>query len=375
MLLIDRYIAQRFLANFIILFTLLFVFAVSIDLIMSLDEFIDVANQSVDENAGFISRSIRVVDIIVNFHGPRLFQFYAYMIGLLSVGAMGFTFAQMHRNRELVAVLASGVRLQRVAVPVLVVALGFNLLQLFNQEVMLPRLAPLLIRETRDIGRSGVEAFEVRLTVDGRGSLIQAPSFDPKTATLTSPTILERDDAGRTIRRITADSAVWADAENAWRFTNGRVIVPQAGPARESTSLLAGRPIELYSTDVDPSVLTMRRYRQFATMMSLKQIRQALRSPGVVDSDALVRFGFARFTTMLINMLVLAMTMPFFLLREPANLLRQSVLCAAMALPAMMGALLGFAASFPGIPPSVSVFLPVLVLIPVAMFMASLIKT
>ena len=126
---------------------------------------------------------------------------------------------------------------------------------------------------------------------------------------------------------------------------------------------------------MDPSVLTMRRYRQFATMMSLKQIRQALRSPGVVDSDALVRFGFARFTTMLINMLVLAITMPFFLLREPANLLRQSVLCAAMALPAMMGALLGFAASFPGIPPSVSVFLPVLILIPVAMFMASLIKT
>ena len=70
-------------------------------------------------------------------------------------------------------------------------------------------------------------------------------------------------------------------------------------------------------------------------------------------------------------MVVLIMVLPYFLLREPASLLRNSVLCAGMAIPASMGSLLSLAMPFPGIPPALGVFLPVLVLIPVAMFMVS----
>jgi hypothetical protein len=95
----------------------------------------------------------------------------------------------------------------------------------------------------------------------------------------------------------------------------------------------------------------------------------------VVDADALVRFAFARFTTVLINMIVLIMVLPYFLLRGPGSLMRNSVLCAATAIPATMGALLSLAMPVPGIPPAIGVFLPVLVLIPVAIFMVSTIRT
>ncbi len=161
----------------------------------------------------------------------------------------------------------------------------------------------------------------------------------------------------------------------AWRLTNGRATVPTAESGEDSIDLLVGTVVVLYATDLDPQVLTMRRYRQFATMLSLGQIREMLQTPGVVDSDDLVRFALARFTTLLINMLVLVMTLPYFLLREPASLLRNSVLCAGMAVPAMMGALLAFAVPFPGIAPAVGVFIPVLVLTPVALFMATMLKT
>ncbi|MCZ6611966.1 MAG: LptF/LptG family permease [Planctomycetota bacterium] len=380
MSLIDRYIVRRFLLNFAILFMLLFVFAVSIDLILQLDEFVDAAEASIGEDGGFVSLMIALAGIVVHFHGPRVFQFYGYMVGLVSVGAMGFALAQMHRHKELVAVLASGVRLHRIAVPVICAAFALNLVQLLNQELVLPRLAPLLIRKHGDIGRSGVGAFEVLFTVDGRGNLLQSPSFDPDPAvnTLTYPTILERDEAGRTVRRITADLARWDEAAGGWRLTNGRAITPQSQFGGETTSLLVGQPIDMYRTDVTPQVLTMRRYRQYATMLSLRQIREMMSDvggPGVVDTDALVRLWFARFTAVLINMLVLVITLPFFLLREPANLLRQSVLCAGAAIPAMLGALLGLAVDLPGIPPAAGVFLPALVLIPVAMFMVTLIKT
>ncbi len=372
---LDRYIARRFLANFVILLALLFAFAISIDLILQLDEFVEAAEDSVGRDAVLPQKIAAIAAIVVEFHGPRIFQFYAYMLGLLTVGAMGFTFAQMHRARELVAVLASGVRLHRVAVPVVVVALGLNLVQLANQELVLPQVAPRLIRTHSSLGDRSAGAFEVLFTADGRGNLLQAPSFDPDTGTLTSPTILERDPEGRTVRRITADRAVWDPAERVWRLTGGRALSPQEPADGRTRSLLEGEAVEVYRTDLTPEVLTLRVYRQYATMLSVAQIRQMLATPGVVDSDVLVRFLFGRFSTLLINMLVLVMTVPFFLLREPADLLRKSLLCASVAIPVMVGALLGFTAELPGISPALAVFLPGLVLLPVAMFMVGLIRT
>ena len=374
MWLIDRYIVKRFLANFVILLTLLFVFAIAVDLLLQLDRFVEVARRIAGEEAGGLKLMAVLVRVVVDFHGPRIFQFYAYMLGLMSVGAMGFTLAQMHRDRELVAVLASGVRLHRVAVPLVCVAFVLNLGQLLNQELVLPRLAPRLIRTHGSLGRAAVAAFPVRFTPDGNGSLFQSPAFDSETGTLSQLTILERDEAGRAVRRISAQRAEWDETEGAWHLTDGRAISPQTA-AGESTAVLVGHPVEYYPTDLTPRVLTMRRYREYATMLSLKQIREMIQTPGVVDTDALVRFQFARFTTVLINMLILLIALPFYLLREPANLLRNSALCAAVTMPAMFGALVGFAVDLPGIPPGAGVFLPVLVLIPFAMFQLTLIKT
>ena len=375
MRLLDRYIAGRFIGNFCILLMLLFLFAVSIDILLELDEYVDAARLQVGEKAGVVSMVVAFIEIVVNFHGPRIFQFYAYMVGLLTVGAMGFTLAEMYRNRETVAMLAAGVRLHRIALPIIVAAFGLNFLQLLNQEFMLPRLAPMLIRKHGDIGQQGVQAFIVRFTADGNGNLLQAPKFDPHTNTLKLPTFLDRDEEGRTVRRVTADEAIWSDEDDTWHLVNGRAITPRTGTSADTTAMLLGRPIDRYDTDLTPEVLTMRRFGQFATMLSLGQIRDMLRSPGVVDADALVRFAYARFTTVFINMVVLIMVLPYFLLREPANLLRNSVLCAGAAIPATMGALLSLAMPVPGIPPAVGVFLPVLVLIPIAIFMVSTIRT
>jgi hypothetical protein len=100
-----------------------------------------------------------------------------------------------------------------------------------------------------------------------------------------------------------------------------------------------------------------------------------LDTPGVVDNDTLARFLFGRVSTVMINMLLLVMTLPFFLLREPADLVRKSIVCSGVAIPVMLGALLGVTVELPGVPVALAVFLPGLVLIPVAMFMVGLIRT
>ena len=363
MLLLDRYILVRFTTNFALLFLLLFIFGAAIDVILGLDRFVDVARLVAGPDGGVLRFSFSLVGLIIDYQAPRLFQFYAYLHGLVAIGAMGFTLAQMHRHRELVAVMASGVSLYRVAMPFLIGVFALSIAQLFNQEMILPRDAPLLLRDYGQIGQHSVDSFDLRFTPDGKKSLFQSPSYDPQTQTMVSPTILERDDRGRTVRRITAASATWSEPQNAWALSEGlalwRVPDPQAGEA-ESGSLR--EPIGTYATDLTPQVIMVRRFNQFAAMLSLNQISQMLDTPMLQARDALLRYRYSRFSSVLVSLLVLALTLPSFLLREPANLLRQSVQCAALAVPATVGSAIGMMVEMPGISPAVGVFLPVIVL-------------
>ena len=79
---------------------------------LQLEQYLKVAAQSVAAG-DHSNRLTAFVAMVFRYHGPRVFQFFQFMVGLLSVGAMGFTFAQMHRTRELVAIMAAGVPLRR----------------------------------------------------------------------------------------------------------------------------------------------------------------------------------------------------------------------------------------------------------------------
>ena len=184
-----------------------------------------------------------------------------------------------------------------------------------------------------------------------------------------------RDENGRTIQRISAEKAVWDDQEKGWKFTNGQIITPHSQGQDRPTSSFMQPAVDVFHTDLSPDVLTMRQHRQYAAMLSMREIGQLMKSGQQEDTDILVRFWLARFTAVVINMLLLVITLPFFLLREPANLLRQSFLCASVAIPAMLGALIGLTVDLPGISPAVEVFLPGLVLIPIALFQVTLIRT
>lgn len=379
MSLIDRYIFGRFIANFVILFTLLFVFVIAIDVITNLDKFVEAARAIAGPNGGALRFTFALLALTANFQGPRLFQFYAYLHGLVAIGAMGFTLAQMHRYRELVAVMASGVSLWRVAWPFFIAVFFLTMLQLLNQELVLPKVAPLLLRGYGDIGERGANDFEVRFTPYGKSNLLQAPHFDPQTQTLTSPTLLERDDRGRTIRRIWASKAVWSEPGNQWLLVDGKAVRPQP-VGKGETGVVLPEKIETYPGDFTPRMLLAHRYNQFAAMLSLGQIKQMLQTEDAGEQDAshrnrLLRYKYSRFSSILVNILVLVLTLPSFLLREPANLLRQSILCASLAIPATMGSAIGMMVELPGIPPALGVFLPVIALIPFSCFPWTFFKT
>jgi lipopolysaccharide export LptBFGC system permease protein LptF len=374
MMLIDRYMFGRFIVNFVILFALLFLFAVAVDIILNLDAFVEAARKISGAQASTLNVVTTLISTTINFQAPRLFQFYAYLHGLVAIGAMGFTLAQMYRNKELVALLATGTSMHRIAMPFIIGMFCLSLIQLINQETMLPKVAPLLLRGHGEIGWEGARDFEVLLMPDGKDSLWHAAKFIPIDGTLIRPTVIERDARGRTQRRITADLATWDDERSAWRLVNGAVIVmpdPDTAGAQRS---LSSEPIEFYETDLTPYVLTIRRYNQFAALLSIAQIERLLEL-NVSDSRSLRRFQYSRFASVLVNVLVMVITLPSFLLREPTSLMNRSMTCAALAIGCMMGAAVFMMADIEAIRPAVSVFLPVIVLFPVALARVTTIHT
>jgi lipopolysaccharide export LptBFGC system permease protein LptF len=374
MLLIDRYILGRFLANFAILFALLFLFASALDVILALDEYVETVRED-DPVEGGLRQAIALIGLAVNFQSPRFFQFYGYLHGMVAIGAMGFTLGTMNRCRELVAILGAGIGMHRVAMPFIIGVFALSIVQLLNQELIMPRVAPLLLRDHGEIGKASVADFPVHFTRDGGGNLLHAQAFDPRTSRLRDLTILERDEQGRTVRRITAEAASWsgddgnADGETGWYLERGSVLslVEDEGQGQ--------RDLAFYASDLSPRMLTVRRYGAFASMLSLGQIERMLKTPGVTDANMLRRYQYSRFAAVLINILVMWMALPTFLLRQPGNLLVQTMICAAITIPAMLGGALFMMVDLPGIQPAVGVFLPVLVLIPIVLAQWTYLKT
>ena len=374
MSLLDRYIAKQYLINVLALTLILFSFVVVIDASLNIDEFLQrastLAQQRGEEAPGAVRRWVVTLLLVVDFWWPKLLQLYSFLIGMILVGAMGFTFSQMSRNREFVAMMAAGIGLHRVMKPVILVAGVFMALQVVNTEVLIPRIAPLLVRDHDDIGSRSLGSAVVPLTLDGSGRLFRAANFDADTNTLDGVYILERDENGKAQRAITADHAIYNDG--GWDLENGTSRV--RGTATPQPEV----PIQRIETSLDPNTLRMNRYESYAQSLSFAQVSQMLDRPTLTDPTKRSRYArikWGRFAIMLSAMLALIISMPYFITREPRNMVMQSIKCAPIAIVALIGGVLGASASIPGLPAAIGVFIPVMILSIVAVAQTSAVKT
>ena len=385
---LDRYVARQYLINVASLLLILFAFVVAIDVSLKFDEFWEIAGHRARggaagpdaESVSFLRRCVIAVLLVFDIWLPRLVQLYNYMIGVVLVGAMGFTLTQMVRYRELVAVVAGGISLFRLARPIVLVALLFTAVQAINYEVILPRVADLLTRDHGQAAERRLGSRPVKLVPDGQRRLFHARAFDADKGVLEGLTIIERDENGLSPRTITAERAVWERADaaagkpGAWRLEKGL-----SHPRNDR----AGQPVptELVVTDLDPTALKIAEFSGYSQNLSWAQIGQMLDRPELLSqkdaagdagatalsrADELERIRWGRLSVMACNVLALLIALPFYLRRDPTNMVVQSLKAAPLAIGASMGGLIGATASVPGLPPQVSVFVPVLVLLPVA---------
>lgn len=377
MKLLDRYIARQYLFNILALTVILFSFIVTIDVSLNFNRISGVAVERLRADGvadpSHLRKLLVTVFLAADLWWPRLLQLFNFMLGFILVGAMGFTFSQLVKGRELVAVLASGLPLQRIARPVVVVALLLTGVQLVNQEFVVPRIAPLLMRDHGDAGKRLLGTDRVPLCADAQRRLWYAKSFNRDAGTLEGVWIWERDAQGLATRKIRADTATWRDG--GWDLGGVTVEVRQGASGAGAPIALAVTRVE---TDLDPVALTMRRSETFSQALSWSQLNQLLARPERLSEsrrDQLDRTRWGRASIITANFLSLILAVPFFLRREPANMAWQSVKCAPIAVLSLLGSVLGASAAIPGLPIPLAVFVPSLVLAPLAVAAATGIKT
>src|SRR5690606_33471373 len=108
-----------------------------------------------------------------------------------------FTLTGLARNREIIAVISSGISMYRIAAPVVVAGCLLNLLTLPVQEYLIPPVKEKLARSKNHIKADTIQGFDFQLVRDGRGNLMSAARFSHEDNELTDVRILVRDELGR----------------------------------------------------------------------------------------------------------------------------------------------------------------------------------
>jgi lipopolysaccharide export system permease protein len=384
---LDRYIIRLMLIHYVILTAVMMLLFILVDLIIDLDEFLQAGDVRAQQWGWSNLRA--TLWVIGDYYGPRTLLIYSFFSGLLVGGAAAFTLVSLQRRRELVAVVAGGVSLYRVAAPVLIVGAALAALALPIQEYLIPRYALKIERPKNQVRFDVVNSFPVHLTPSGQGDLLAAAEFDPSptSQSLRRMLVLQRDDAGVQTGRIVADSAWWDPDAQAWQLIGGYALRPGLDTADAALGGIRPdpEPAATYTTGLSPAVLLARRAATYLRLLSISQpqadgqptLRQLADNPAVEPAQrrAITKIIWSRLSMLVIGVLTLVSTVPFFLRPLPGNVLGQSLQAAAVSIGIWGGSLVLLQLDAPWLHPAVAAWLPVALILPLAAALLNVART
>lgn len=164
----------------------------------------------------------------------------SFGIPIAMVFAVSLSLGNCYANNELIAVFSSGVSLLRFCFPILVFGFLVSLGSFAFQEfVVIDTLKQKGELRNRALGYADVETNpNVVLFDHGTRIVYKALLYNDQDKTLTDIVVVCRDDAGRVVRIIKAQSARWDPKANLWKFFNATTFEfdPLAAPKSGSNS-------------------------------------------------------------------------------------------------------------------------------------------
>ncbi len=310
MTILDRHLAWSFFASYVILLLTGIGLYVFTDILVNFDEF--------TENRALSTAD--VVALMLDFYGPNLAMYFSQISGPVMAVAAAFTIALMQRNNELTAVVAAGVPLQRLLFPILVVAVFIIAAWVGVTEFIVPEFAAKISRRHQDLHNdSAVGVYAAR---DGNNSILSARELYAAEGRLRGVFIIAPDAEGRPSQLIRADAATWSPPRRAWQLERGsRLDVGEAFGAGDLTHALRWTPLNEYPFTLAPEELRLRQTTQWTDLMSIRQINALAGAGSLPNLPTILRTRDVRFTQPLLQLILLLLVTPFFLTRQPTNVL------------------------------------------------------
>ena len=307
---LDRYLVRSFLGSYVTLLLVgigLYVFS---DVIVNLDEYTNIPNVT----------ALGVLRKIADFHGYKLPLYFHQLGGVTMAVAAAFACAMMLRHNELTPLISSGVPLQRLTVPILGSSLILVILWLVNSEVVMPSLATRIARRYDDF--SDTAQTQVLCVRDDRGAILKAGELHARQGWLRTVYIIAPDESGHPTHLIRADAAWYDPARQTWRLERGARLVAEMDTASPELGVgVRWEPLDEYPFTLTPAQVQLRQSSQWAELMSFRQMNRLLQARGLPNLPAVARARDIRFYQPLLMWIMILLAVPFFLTREPVNVL------------------------------------------------------
>ena len=271
--------------------------------------------------------AFQVLGFMIDFYGYNLPLYFSQLGGPVLAIAAAFTLGNMLRNNEMTALIAAGMPLQRLAAPILVCSVVIVVAWEANKEFVIPRIAHKIARQRDDI--AGTRTEGVYMVRDGKQAILTAQRLDPRRGILKRLQILVPSEAGRYDTVIDADGATYDADRQTWVLDRGRYL--DMDTPMDSPDAIRWQPIAEYPFARAPEELTLFQRSGWAEMLSLRQMNTLVNSGGLPNVASIIVNRHIRLTQPLLYLVLVLLTLPSFLTREPGNVIgagaRALVLC------------------------------------------------
>lgn len=203
---LDRYIIRGFLFTAFLFFVIIISLRVVLDLNFNIDEFLK-GNASGNEKFWNI----------LSYYAYQIPMYIVELGGIIIVASAAFTLARMNHSNELTAILASGVSLRRVVVPIFLFAIILDVAIVADRELLIPSIANKMIKD-REIEQA---AMTVRLATDNSGTVWYSQRLDGDGQTMLHPRAIVRTGDGAMVGIVSGSIA--RQEPKGWRFENARI--------------------------------------------------------------------------------------------------------------------------------------------------------
>ncbi len=318
MRILDRLLLWSFLKAYAICLVSLLSLYVVIDLFTNLEDF-----------AQHVSGTAPVLRNICRYYGYKIVQIFDRLCEAIVLLASAFTVAWVQRNNELLPLLSAGVPTRRVIRPVLMGAGLLILLGIANQELLIPRIADVLLADRDD--PLGEKSLVVAGAYDSNGIHIEGAEAKRNGLIVRPFYVTVPETIADGLLHLTAKEGryIVADPTNpqsgGWLMTGVQPsVLDKTVPALEQ---LDPGQFFLRTTDVDFDVLT--RNRQWFMFAGTARLRELLTRPDARRLAAIAVQFHMRLTRPILGLLLVVLGLSVILRDQNRNIYIGTGLCLA----------------------------------------------